>query len=357
MDLLSIYKRHCSDEGLIEDPFQIQMVAEIQAFFRSTQRSERPSDSNRGLYLWGAVGRGKTMLMDLFFNSLDGLPKRRVHFHQLMRQVRERLAEIAGQTNPLSTIAAELAPAGGIICIDEFHVSDVDNALVVELLLKELVLSRSVVVTTSNFSPDSVIDDELGEEFRRNNPDAPVEDSGLFRTSKRETLRLLERSFHVVEIGGETDYRAPDSSEFRWFLDADAPGTGMALQNRFAQIANPPELSVETSVFGRSVECVKRTRDVYWFDYQQICENYYSYRDYLELLMDCRAVILENVDIRTLDGAKRFGWLVEVIYDAGLSLNLSASGGRAGLFAGLAIPDHLELEFQRIYSRVAQLTR
>ena len=170
MDLLSLYKRHCSDDGLIEDPFQIQMIAEMQAFYLSTQGSERPSDSNRGLYLWGAVGRGKTMLMDLFFNSLEGIPKRRVHFHQLMRRVRERLTEIAGQTNPLSTIAAELAPAGGIIFIDEFHVSDVDNALVVELLLKELVLLRSVVVTTSNFSPDSVIDDELGEEFRRNNP-------------------------------------------------------------------------------------------------------------------------------------------------------------------------------------------
>ncbi len=356
MDLIGDYQRHCLHNRFAEDAHQIQLITEMQSFAEDLS-SGRGDTSGRGLYLWGPVGRGKTMLMDLFFDSLEVAGKRRVHFHELMRWVRDRLAELSGQANPMTVVAAELVPAGSVICIDEFHVSDVDNALVVELLLKELISSRTVVVTTSNFSPENVIDDALGNEFRKNNPDAPLEGGGLFRTSKRETLRLLGEAFHVARIGGSRDYRTSVGADVSTFLDLQLQDAASVLQRQFDDISRGAELISETSVFGRPVSCRQRTADVFWFDYQQICEASYSYRDYLELLAGARAVLLEDVDIRTLDGAKRFGWLIEVVYDAGIQLIMTGRGGLDGLYGNIEVPPHLALEHERVASRVRELTR
>ena len=355
MDLVSAYKSRCNTHRLTEDGFQFQIVDELQSL-ADRLVSRRAPGSRRGLYLWGPVGRGKTMLMDLFYENLDVAVKRRVHFHAMMRWVRDRLAELSGRPNPLSTIAAELAPPQSVICIDEFHVSDVDNALVVELLLKELVSSRTVVVTTSNFSPDELVSDELGTEFRRNNPDSPTESSGLFRMSKHETQRLLSRSFRVLKIGGSIDYRTTNRASGARFFDSNARGTRQALARIFSQHADRETiLAGPATVFGRPLDCVKRARGVYWFDYRAICEGNYSYRDYLELLGDGRLVILENVRIRSLDAAKRFGWLVEVVYDAGIALVVSAPDRIDRLLQQVDIPSHLRVEFQRIESRVVEL--
>ena len=355
MNLTSAYKQHCLHNQLDEDVFQIQVIVEMQSFADEIRRAKHGNRSGHGLYLWGPVGRGKTMLMDLFFDNMDAEGKRRFHFHELMRKVRDRLAELSGQVNPMATVALELVPPGSVVFIDEFHVSDVDNALVVELLLKELVSSRTVVVTTSNFSPDEVIDDELGNEFRKNNPDAQLEAGSLFQTSKKETLRILREAFRTARIGGTTDYRTsvPDSPSF---LDAELEGTASLLENKFEDLSDGAYVFTDASVFGRAVICKKRTSDVYWFDYHQICEGLYSYRDYLELLTGARAVFLEDVDIQTLDGAKRFSWLIEIIYDAGIQLVATGKGGVEGLYRNIEMPRHLSLERERVLSRITELT-
>jgi cell division protein ZapE len=351
MDLVQAHNRLRATRGLTEDVFQSEVVVELQSFAQLV--TARTRHSKRGLYLWGPVGRGKTMLMDLFFENFDGL-KTRFHFHEMMRWVRDRLAQLSGTVNPLSIVASEMAPPGHLVYIDEFHVSDIDNALVIEVLLKELVSSRTVIVTTSNFSPDDVIDDALGDEFRKNNRDAPVESSGLFRASKAETLRLLKERFRICRIGGSIDYRTSTASGLRWFVDSDVEHSKSLLERRFAA-TNSRRLTSATSVFGRPVICVARSIDAMWFEYREICEGNYSYRDYLELLKGIRLVVLEDVKVTTLDGAKRFAWLVEVIYDSGIALMISAPGGLDGLFRDVHIPMHLRTEMLRVRSRVVEL--
>jgi len=356
MDLIEAYQSLRATRGLTEDAHQIDTVAQLQLF--GGEWRTRPAGAKRGLYIWGSVGRGKTMLMDLFYQNLDA-PKTRIHFHAMMRWIRDRLAQLGGTVNPLSVVASELAPPGYVLCIDEFHVSDVDNALVLEVLLKELLSSRTVIVTTSNFSPDDLIDDALGDEFRRNNVDSPLDESGLFRTSKAETLRILNEGFRIWRIGGSTDYRSSRATPLRGWLDAGDVHVRAVLERRFLSVVDTNAsalLERETTVFGRPVACVARSDAALWFEYAEICEGNYSYRDYLELLQGVRLVILQDVKIRTLDGAKRFAWLIEVIYDAQIALVISASVGFDALFAQIDVPNHLALEMQRVRSRLRELT-
>jgi cell division protein ZapE len=353
MDLVHAYDRLCFTRGLTADTFQREAAAELQAFANPAVADR--SSAQRGLYLWGPVGRGKTMLMDLFFEHLDA-PKTRIHFHAMMRRIRDRLAQLSGTANPLSIVASELAPPGHVLCIDEFHVSDVDNALVLEVLLKELLSSRTVIVTTSNFSPDDLVDDALGLEFRRNNADSPIDDSGLFRTSKAETVRLLKKAFRIWRIGGSTDYRVSKRAGLQSFVDGDAADARAILQRRFSSFASGLPLEREMTVFGRPINCVARSHGALWFEYREICEGNYSYRDYLKLLEGIRGVVVQDVNVRTIDGAKRLAWLVEVIYDARIDLVLSGSGGFEKLFDDIKIPSHLMLEMHRVRSRIYELT-
>ena len=347
MSLVESYEALCASNGYELDDQQIHIVHELEKFSAGSEIT-----SDRCLYLWGKVGRGKTMLMDLFFEQSKHLSKRRVHFHSLIREIRDLLALETG-ANPMTRVAAKVAPPNTLICIDELHVSDVDTALVLEIFLKELVQNRLVVVTTSNFSPSDLLADETGVSHA--SVESSTEPVPMYVESRNQILSTIRSNFEVLQIGGDSDYRASKQLGLGQFsYSAELP-------QKFAVLVRSGKLGEEakdssTQVFGRQVKLKRKFKSAISADYSELCEGLHSYRDYLELLKGTDLVMLENVHITSLDGAKRFGWLVEVIYDSQITLLIQSTVPRSKLFDQCHIPDHLKLEFERIMSRVIELT-
>ncbi|MCB1691177.1 MAG: cell division protein ZapE [Pseudomonadales bacterium] len=347
MQLLTAYEQSCSKNGYLPDPAQIEVVRRLERFADAPRTNRRA----KGLYLWGNVGRGKTMLMDLFYEQFPGPRKRRIHFHALMREVRDRLAAETGP-NPMRRVVSALAPENSLLCIDEMHITDVDNALIVELLLTELLKTHLVVVTTSNFSPDDLMPDAVG--ISR----ASIEDSGkpgqLFLASRNETLRMIDDSFELVRIEGERDYRSRSATRDGRYIAASNADREFEQIVRAGDFGDRCPNVIEIS--GRTIPCVERYERAIWWNYDVVCEGAFSYRDYLEVLGEVDLLLLGNVNVRSLDGARRFAWLVEVIYDLGKSLVVSSSLPRDAVFSNLEVPDHMMLEFARVASRLEELT-
>lgn len=349
MDLPGAYDALCERESLKRDPHQRAAVAVMDTFAREATRkrllSKRPG---RGLYVWGEVGRGKTMLTNLMFDELDG-PKRRIHFHTLLRDIRDRLAGLTGP-EPMQRIALEIAPPGSVLCIDEVHVADVDNALVLELLLKELLTNRIVIVSTSNFSPAQLFPRPGGTEFG-------LGSGRLLEPSRRATMKILEEHFQTLHVGGSEDYRrksaAGTAGHFVTEPDAEHAMDAVFESNRGDQEL----LTTRLTAFGRPQPYMRRTSSILWFSFDQICEAEVSYRDYLGLLRDVDLLMVSNLDIRDFDAARRFSWLVEIAYDEGIRLVVSSFSDPQALFSRLSdVPVHIRQEHARVVSRILEMT-
>jgi len=339
MNLIAAYEDLCEARGYQADRFQLEAARRLEAFARAAAHGK----GKHGLYVWGQVGRGKTMLMDLLYREFPVAQKRRIHFHALIREIRDRLAIEMGP-NPMRRVAMKIAPARTLLCIDEMHVSDLDNALVVEVFLTELVRNRLVIVTTSNFSPDDLLPDEIGGAR-----------TPLFMSSREETLRMIHRHFELVELEGDQAYRRLEAAGSGGYFDNRAGGGRLGVV--LARSNAGRELESKLTLFGREMRVVRRFERALWLDYAEVCEGLWSYRDYLEMLAGIDLLLVDHVDIRTLDGAKRFGWLVEVAYDGGKGLVLASGGEREALFSNVPVPSHLRVEFDRVLSRVIEMTR
>lgn len=338
MDLEGAYLERCERESFVVDEHQLAAVRSMQRFWAS---------GTNGLYIWGHVGRGKTFLMDLLFEEAQGT-KRRVHFHALVREIRDGLAKLTG-ANPMARLALEIAPRGSLLCIDEVHVADLDNGMVLELLLKELVKNRLVVVTTSNFAPHALFPNETGSSFG-----ARAWGQRLLDESRRETLQLLEAHFEVLSVGGSVDYRRMAPSGAGRFFVGGSLDTVLDVVSRGA---HGEVLESPFDVFGRSVSSVWRTATACVFEFESICRGLYSYRDYLSMLEGVERLGVVDVDIESLDSARRFTWLVEIVYDQGIELVLSSPVEPTALFRRLArVPGFLAVEHERVVSRVIELT-
>ena len=334
MDLQAAYFERCERESFVVDEHQLAAVRAIEQFW---------SSGAKGLYIWGNVGRGKTFLMDLFYDRAEGI-KRRVHFHALAREVREGLARLSG-ANPMERLALEIAPPGSLLCIDELHVADLDNGMVLELFLKELVRNRLVVVTTSNFAPETLFPTETGGAFGGQQ---------LLAQSRRETLRLLDAHFEVLGVEGSLDYRRTAEQDAGRFFVGDATETVLAL---VSGASSGDVLPVRFDVFGRPVSSLWRSTEACVFEFESICRGLYSFRDYLEMFDGVAHLGVVDVDIDSLDSARRFTWLIEIAYDQRVQITVSSSRDPVALFQRLPpVPDHLALEHERVVSRVIELT-
>lgn len=346
MSLLQAYRDHCESNDFRIDADQVTAAETLDRFAENALAGT----GKRGLYFWGQVGRGKTMLMDLFYREAPGR-KKRLHFHALIREVRDRLARETGP-NPMHRVAAVIAPPGTLICIDEMHLSDVDNTLVIEILLSELLRNRLVIVTTSNFAPDELIPDEIGVSH------ASVEDSGLpgplFLESRDQIMRMIQQNFEVLKVGGTADYRQNANLGVGAYIQSRSPE--QQIESFLLDLEVGAVITKESSVFGRPVPFVRRYERALWLNYADLCERAFSYRDYLELFNGIESVILQDVNVASLDGAKRLGWLVEVVYDSAKRLVLTSHKSIDSLFSDVAIPPHLKIEFRRVESRIKELT-
>ena len=291
----------------------------------------------RGLYVWGGVGRGKTMLMDLFYDGLPEDRRLRMHFHRFMRRVHRDLTELAGTANPLDTVAERFAADADAICFDEFFVSDIGDAMILAELLQKLFALGVTLVATSNVDPRNLYE------------------NGLQRRRFLPAIDLLYAHTDVLHVDAGVDFqlRALEQAEiYHSPLDAAAEES---LSKSFAALApDVPQTDVTLMIEGREIAARKVADDVVWFEFAELCEGPRSQNDYIELALEYHAVLVSNLPVMTSakeDAARRFISLVDEFYDHGVKLIISAAAPITEIYQG----ERLRFEFERTQSRLLEM--
>jgi cell division protein ZapE len=291
----------------------------------------------RGIYLWGKVGRGKTYIVDTFFDCLDTKRKLRIHFHSFMRKVHNDLKKLSGESDPLAVVARRWAEDVDLLCLDEFHVGDITDAMILANLLSALFDNGVCLVTTSNEAPSNLYRD------------------GLQRQRFLPAIELIEAHLEVVELAGDLDYR------LRALEQADiyyAPHDGEvvnALLDRFSAIApslGEPGGSIE--IDGRAISTIRRADGVVWFDFETLCAGPRSTLDYIEIALCHHTIVLSDIPIMdkdSSDAARRFINLIDELYDRNVKLIVSAAATAEKLYAGT----RLAFPFKRTVSRLTEM--
>ncbi len=293
----------------------------------------------RGLYFWGGVGRGKTYLMDNFFESLPFEQKLRAHFHRFMRRVHAELKKLDGKKNPLKLVADTIAAEARVICFDEFFVSDITDAMILGTLMEELFARGVTLVATSNIVPDGLYKD------------------GLQRARFLPAIDLLNKHTLVVNVDGGVDYRlrALEQAElYHHPLDAAADESLMCSFKSLVQAGAEVREQLEVEVEGRMIQSRYISEGIIWFDFVDLCDGPRSQNDYIELAREYHTVILSNVPglgRAKDDQARRFVNLVDEFYDRQVKLVVSAERPLAELYS----TGKLDFEFQRTVSRLLEM--
>ncbi|MBU1285240.1 MAG: cell division protein ZapE [Gammaproteobacteria bacterium] len=301
--------------------------------------SKKPQGPVKGLYFWGGVGRGKTYLVDTFFDALPFEQKTRTHFHRFMKRVHEEMTTLKGEKNPLTIIGKRFADESRVICFDEFFVSDITDAMILATLLEELFKNGVSLVATSNIVPDGLYKD------------------GLQRARFLPAIALLKQHTEIVNVDSGIDYRlrALEQAElFHWPL---GPAAEQSLEKSFVSLL-PEHCTVlenePLKIENRAITARKVGDDVAWFEFRELCDGPRSQNDYIELGKIFHAVLLANVEQMggaKEDMARRFINLVDEFYDRNVKLIISAEVELKDLYSG----GRLNFEFQRTLSRLLEM--
>jgi cell division protein ZapE len=290
-----------------------------------------------GLYLWGGVGRGKSFLMDSFFNCAPVARKRRIHFHRFMQEIHKALNRHQGEADPMRIIARELARETRLLCLDEFHVTDITDAMLLGRLLRGLLDLGVVLVTTSNEVPDNL--------YR----------GGLQRERFLPAIALLKERLEVVELAGDTDYRLRALTQAATYYVPVDDASAQALLERFGALTQGAACTAGTlEVEGRALAVRAQTDGVVWFDFEALCGGPRSSLDYIEIGRCFHTVLLSGVPVMgedDNDAARRFVNLLDELYDRRVKLLLSANAEPAGLYRGT----RLAASFKRTVSRLSEM--
>lgn len=295
----------------------------------------------RGLYLWGSVGRGKTWLMDLFFDSLPFTEKRRSHFHRFMQGVHQGLSRHRRRRDPLRIVAAGFAAETRVICLDELFVSDIADAMLLGGLFTHLAEQGVTLVFTSNVPPSSLYRD------------------GLQRQRFLPAIALLEQHCAIVTLDGQTDYRLRQLTQRPVYHASNSPQTAKQLTEIFETLSRetaPDRIAHRDTleVSGRSIPVVRCSAELVWFNFADVCEGPRSAEDYVQIAREFATVIIANVPIFTTlneDAARRFIALVDEFYDRRVNLIVSAAASPTALYRG----ERLRFEFERTASRLIEM--
>ncbi|NBT34518.1 MAG: AFG1 family ATPase [Betaproteobacteria bacterium] len=304
----------------------------------------------RGVYLWGGVGRGKSFLMDSFFKAVPLERKVRLHFHEFMRAVHRELHDLRGLQDPLEELAIRVARRYRLICFDEFHISDVADAMILERLLHKLIDARVGFIMTSNYAPDALYPD------------------GLQREQLLPAIDLIKQHLEVVELASATDHRheaanAKPDAEMAALLARLPPlfqsplgaESDVALARIFeafrdGEVRERAHLQIES----RDVVALRTGGGVAWFDFETLCAGPRSQNDYLALAASFHTIILSGVPVLSsaqFSEARRFTWLIDILYDHGRRLALSAAGPAEALYTEGSFAS----EFTRAVSRLSEM--
>ncbi|MET0208577.1 MAG: cell division protein ZapE [Burkholderiaceae bacterium] len=342
-----LYEQTLAERGYKADPAQLRAVAALQRcqdewadykarrsnpFSKLLVRPPLP----RGVYMFGGVGRGKSFLMECFFQAVPLTRKTRLHFHEFMREVHRELQELKGIQDPLEELGKRIARRFRLICFDEFHVADVTDAMILHRLLDALFRNRVSIVTTSNFHPDGLYP------------------NGLHRDRILPAIELLKAQLEVINVDNGTDYRQRSLEHVELYhtpLDAEAD---QALTQAFDALAEARDEEPLLHIEHREMRARRRAGGVVWFDFQQLCGGPRSQNDYLELATQFHTVILSNVPEmppKLASEARRFTWLVDVLYDRRVKLIISAAVPPEQLYT----EGPLAHEFPRTISRLQEM--
>jgi cell division protein ZapE len=286
--------------------------------------------------MFGGVGRGKSFLMDCFYNAVPLKRKTRLHFHEFMREVHRELAGLQGTVNPLDELGKRIAKKYRLICFDEFHVADITDAMILHRLLAALFDNGVGLVTTSNFKPDDLYP------------------NGLHRDRIQPAIALLNQKLEVINVDNGTDYRRRTLEQLELYLvplgaDADA-----AMRDAFERLAECPDENPVLHIEAREIRSRRKAGGVVWFDFKTLCGGPRSQNDYLEIASQFHTVLLSDVPhmpMNMASQARRFTWLVDVLYDRRVKLILSAEVAPELLY----LEGPLAHEFPRTVSRLNEM--
>jgi cell division protein ZapE len=345
--VLAQYQAELAARGYESDPAQLRGVEALErcaaewAAYKD-QRSNllkklinRP-DIPRGVYLYGGVGRGKSFLMDCFFQAVPIVRKTRLHFHEFMREVHRELAEMQGTVNPLQELGERIARRYRLICFDEFHVADITDAMILHRLLDSLFDHGVGFVTTSNFKPDDLYP------------------NGLHRDRILPAIALLNEKLEVVNVDNGTDYRRRTMEQVRLYHTPLGPEADAEMDEAFTRLAESHDEDPVLHIEHREIRARRKAGGVVWFDFRTLCGGPRSQNDYLEIASQFHTVLLSDVprmSARLASEARRFTWLVDVLYDRRVKLILSAEVPPEALYT----EGPLAHEFPRTVSRLTEM--
>ncbi|MBX3606348.1 MAG: AFG1 family ATPase [Piscinibacter sp.] len=347
MGVRQLYEQTLGERGYRSDPAQLRAVDALErcehewADYKARRSNAltkllRHPPIPRGVYMHGGVGRGKSFLMDCFFNSVPLTRKTRLHFHEFMREVHRELAELKGVVNPLQELGARIARRHRLICFDEFHVADVTDAMILHRLLAALFEHRVSIVTTSNFHPDDLYP------------------NGLHRDRILPAIALLKDKLEVIGVDNGTDYRQRTLEQVRLYHSPLGPVADAEMLQAFERLAEARDEDPLLRIEHRELPARRRAGGVVWFDFKVLCGGPRSQNDYLELAAQFHTVLLSDVpqmSPRLASEARRFTWLVDVLYDRRVKLILSAAVPPEQLYT----EGPLAHEFPRTVSRLSEM--
>lgn len=315
----------------------------LASYFRQWFYPNKPINPQKGLYFWGGVGRGKTYLMDMFYETLPFENKLRMHFHRFMRRVHHELAEAQGQKNPLNSVAKRIASEACVICFDEFFVLDIADAMLLAGLFEALFTEGVCLVTTSNIEPNKLYK------------------NGLQRARFLPAIALVERHTEALNIDGGVDYRLRTLEQERLYYTPIEAATEAAMLHCFHMLAPLDERdfvciesNVSIEIEGREIIARHLADDVVWFDFFALCDGPRSQHDYIELAKEFHAVLVSNVPqlgSHNEDLARRFISMVDEFYDHRIKLVLSVDVALSDLYT----QGRLSFEFERTRSRLQEM--
>lgn len=354
MSPLEKYEHDLHRGALIADDAQRNAVENLERLFDALQGQVKQARKNpffnffgktkprhpvKGLYLWGGVGRGKTYLMDVFFDALPFDNKMRTHFHRFMRRVHAELTSLKNKENPLEIVAERLASESCVICFDEFFVVDITDAMILANLLEALFARGVSLVATSNIEPQGLYKD------------------GLQRARFLPAISLLMQHTVVINVDGGIDYRLRTLKQAPLYYYPNNTESIAKLSGYFERLIPSSEhvrSNVELLVENRSIRAIKECDDIAWFGFIEICDGPRSQNDYIELAREYHTVFLQDIPVfdgSNDDQARRFIYLIDEFYDRSVKLIMSAACAYHELYR----TGRLGFEFQRTVSRIQEM--
>ena len=290
----------------------------------------------KGLYLWGRVGRGKTLLTELFLQTIGDVPHQRWHFHRFMNHVHQQLALMPGTADTLAVLAKSLSGQCRLLVLDEFFVSDIGDAMILHRLLDQLAGHGVSIITTSNVPPDELYL------------------NGLQRASFLPCIALIKRACEVVELLSAQDYRLRTLSHAATYVTPNDEASRALLGRQFSLLSGETPVPDSIEINQRPIPALALSSGVAWFAFSALCEGPRSSADYIEIARDFHTVLISDVprfDTRHEDAARRFVYLIDELYDRHVNVLLSAEADAFSLYGG----NRLQREFERTSSRLAEM--